>query len=75
MLELCRCPNIYGPDCRYRKNETPLPVRCKHFANLWPTVDLCSSKMMIAEVLHQHVLYCDFTFRLLQEHWSDETKI
>ncbi len=25
---------------RYRKNETPLPVRCKHFARLWPTVDL-----------------------------------
>ncbi len=23
---------------------------CKHFARLWPTVDLCSSKMMIAEV-------------------------
>ncbi len=37
---------------RYRKNETPLLVRCKHLARLWPTVDLCSSKMMIAEVLH-----------------------
>ncbi len=35
---------------RYRKNETPLPVRCKHFARLWPTVDLGSNKMMIAEV-------------------------
>ncbi len=49
---------------RYRKNETPLPVRCKNFACLWPTVDLCSSKMMIAEVLHQHVLYCDFHFQI-----------
>ncbi len=44
--------------------ETPLLVRCKHFARLWPTVDLCSSKMMIAEVLHQHVLYCDFHFQI-----------
>ncbi len=49
---------------RYSKNETPLTVRCKHFARLWPTVDLCSSKMMIAEVLHQHVLYCDFHFQI-----------
>ncbi len=49
---------------RCRKNETPLPVRCKHVARLWPTVDLCSSTMMIAEVLHQHVLYCDFHFQI-----------
>ncbi len=49
---------------RYSKNETPLTVRCKHFARLWPTVDLGSSKMMIAEVLHQHVLYCDFHFQI-----------
>ncbi len=32
------------------RTKDQFPVRCKHFARLWPTIDLCSSKMMIAEV-------------------------
>ncbi len=30
MLELCRCPNIYGPDCIYIYNKIKYKF-CKHF--------------------------------------------
>ncbi len=33
MLELCRCPNIYGPDCTYLKKKFSLSLQISHSAS------------------------------------------
>ncbi len=52
MLELCRCPNIYGPDCILFFTSCTQPCPSDLSAHTHPVCDVCVRALWLT--LHSH---------------------